>query len=787
MNLKKTISLVISLCVLAAVFSPLSLKAAGKKNSSRFWKNVFLDQVKNFEYNSRDIDYLIYKIHDDLEEFRIKTIEYDTKYHQLKFMMNNVINNPYEYRLIITEMTNLSRTYTALYNQIEALDNTATTYISSLQEMKNDLRYLTNEKFRSPDVLAASNRLLFDIEILKAHLKLEKNNINLSIISMKDLIKNLTSMSDFLKESFAKQLRVYFLIPGPTLWEINWGDLLPYSFNSWINTVPAVLRARFPDEQKEYIYLTVILGAALIIYLIFHYLLIKKINIRTKIPDAYELLLRALAAFFIFVGLVVTSSILIFPETVLFYRLGVIIFAFFAWFFSLGLKVIQCPDTPEDSSLSAFFLIFSCGVLYQIFGMNYILLAIVWPITISATTFFLFLKTIIKHRTLVNKQFLLFLPVAALFFILCIYGYVYLSIFFSMVWFLIVVSFRLGTALSWILKVGVESSKSDYHLLKSIITGIGIPFIWLILIVFLFFWAAMQISSNSYTLLAYLINLNVDIHGLQLQVFNVAVAVFLFFVFKCFIDSFIEYLTHSSYTDQKQRHQILPSLKSITRYTGWVIYLLVIMIIFNVNITSILVVLGGLSVGIGLGLQTLISNFICGLMIIFGKTCRPGDVIELGGILGTVLKTEIRNTTIKTLDNCIITVPNSHLLDTQLHNWTRNNDLVRKDINVGVGYDSDVEMTTKILLEVTDNFEEICKNPKPKVLFEDFGDNALIFTLRIWLHDIDNIFIVPSNIRYAINKRFNENGINIAYPQLDLHVKDNAPEEIFKTKLSKQS
>jgi potassium-dependent mechanosensitive channel len=778
MNVKKTIYFAISLCVFTITISTIT--AADTKNSSNFWKNIFIDHVNNFEYHSRDIDYLIYKIHDDLEEFRVKTKEYDTKYHQLKFIMNNVINNPYEYRLIITEMTNLARTYTALYDQIKTLDSTATTYISSLREMEKDLSYLTKEKFRTPAVLAASTRLLFDVKILTAHLKLEKNKINLSLASMKDLIEKLTGLSIFLKKSFVKQLQIYFLIPGPTIWDINWGDLLPYSFNSWIKTMPTVLRERFPDEKREYMMLAMVLGAALLIYLIFHYLLIKKINIKAKIPGAYELLLRALAAFFIFVGLVVTSSILIFPETVLFYRLAVVIFGFFACFFSMALKIIQCPDSSDDSLLSTLFILFSCGIFYQILGIGYVLLAILWPITISVAGLFLSIKTIVRHKTIINKQFWFFIPVAAFFFILCINGYIYLSIFCSMIWFLTVVSFRLGTALSWILKNGMKNSKAEYHLLKAIVTGIGVPLIWLLIIISLFFWASMQISSNSYILLTYLINLKIGIHGHQLQVFNLTVAIFLFFVFKCFISCFIEYLAKSSYANQTQRQQVLPSLKSITRYTGWIIYIIAVMIIFDVNITSILVVLGGLSVGIGLGLQTLISNFVCGLMIIFGKICRPGDVIELDGVLGTVIKTEIRNTTIKTLDNCIITVPNSHLLDTQLHNWTRNNDLVRKDITVGVGYDSDVDMTTKILMEVAENFEEICKTPKPKVLFHDFGDNALIFCLRIWLHDIDNIFVVPSNVRYAINKRFRRNGINIAYPQLDIHVKDTPVQETKK-------
>ena len=209
------------------------------------------------------------------------------------------------------------------------------------------------------------------------------------------------------------------------------------------------------------------------------------------------------------------------------------------------------------------------------------------------------------------------------------------------------------------------------------------------------------------------------------------------------------------------------------------------MIVLKINVTSILVVLGGLSVGIGFGLQHLVNNFVAGLIIMFGKACRPGDIIELNDLWATVLKTEIRTTTIKTFDNCIITVPNSMIIDKQLHNWTKNNDLIRKDLSVGIGYDSDVELAKKLLIEIAKSFEEVCKTPQPQVLFKDFGDNALTFSLRIWLHEIDDIVYIPSAIRFAILQRFKENNINIAYPQLDLHVKE-IPNNSIETALKGQ-
>ena len=360
---------------------------------------------------------------------------------------------------------------------------------------------------------------------------------------------------------------------------------MPYSIESWLSNVPSTLKEKFPNEQEDYIEVLIIFFIALIIYSIFHYLLIKKINIRTKIPDAYELLLRALAALFLFIGLFATSSVLIFPETVLFYRLGIVIFGFFAWFFSLALKVIQCPNTKQDSTITTLFIIFSCGILFQIFAINYILLLFLWPLVLLFSLLYQ-IHTNIKSKCLSkNTYFWTFFTIALIFIVLSIAGYIYLSIFSCMIWFLLLVIYRLGTAFTWLLKAALDKEQLKKTFLRVIVLGIGVPIIWLILIFIVIIWASIQINSNFYSFAEYFSNLEINYNQFHIKILNIIILIFLFFVFKSTINCFTVFLSYSSYAkqNQQQRHQLLPSIKTLSRYTGWILYLLLIMAILRMD------------------------------------------------------------------------------------------------------------------------------------------------------------------------------------------------------------
>jgi len=192
--------------------------------------------------------------------------------------------------------------------------------------------------------------------------------------------------------------------------------------------------------------------------------------------------------------------------------------------------------------------------------------------------------------------------------------------------------------------------------------------------------------------------------------------------------------------------------------------------IMGFDISSLAIIGGGLSVGLGFGLQELVSNFISGILLLFEQSLRVGDVISVGGKTGTVDKLHMRATVLRTLDNEEIFVPNKDLLTSTVETFTHSDRLVRRAVTVGVSYDSDPLRIRDYLLEICNRHGRILKHPAPQVLFSDFGDSSLNFELLFWLDDPPSTAIVQSDLRFMIWSEFAKYGIEIPFPQRDVHI-----------------
>ncbi len=182
-----------------------------------------------------------------------------------------------------------------------------------------------------------------------------------------------------------------------------------------------------------------------------------------------------------------------------------------------------------------------------------------------------------------------------------------------------------------------------------------------------------------------------------------------------------------------------------------------------------------LGVGIGFGLQEIVANFICGIMILFERPIRVGDIVTVGDKEGTVTKIRIRATTIRDWDGKELLVPNKEFITGRLLNWTLSDSQTRIVINVGIAYGSDVEQALKILHDVVRAHPRTLKEPAPLIVFEDFGDNALELSARCFLESIDQRLTVMTELRTAINRAFQEAGITVAFPQRDVHLDTGGP------------
>ena len=210
-------------------------------------------------------------------------------------------------------------------------------------------------------------------------------------------------------------------------------------------------------------------------------------------------------------------------------------------------------------------------------------------------------------------------------------------------------------------------------------------------------------------------------------------------------------------------------------YVAMALSVVVALSIAGITFTNIAIIAGALSVGIGFGLQNVVNNFVSGLIMLVERPVRTGDWVVVGGTEGYVQRISIRTTTIRTFDRADVIVPNSDLISGQVTNWTLRNLWGRIKVPVGVAYGSNTATVKEILLEIANNNSDVIKgNPEladPFVLFLGFGDSSLNFELRAIIRDVDRRLRVISDINFAIDAAFREQGIEIPFPQRDLNLR----------------
>jgi len=195
----------------------------------------------------------------------------------------------------------------------------------------------------------------------------------------------------------------------------------------------------------------------------------------------------------------------------------------------------------------------------------------------------------------------------------------------------------------------------------------------------------------------------------------------------------------------------------------------------GIDLSGLMVVFGFLSVGIGFGLQNLTSNFISGLILLFERPIKVGDRVTVGDTEGDIEEINMRSTTVRSLNNISIIVPNSEFISSTVINWSHTDLKIRLDIDVGVSYNSDLDLVLRSLQEIAVENAEVLKEPTPEVLFIAFGDSSWNLRLRVWLNDPKRHQRVRSDINCAIVRKFRERGIEIPFPQRDLHIRSPLP------------
>lgn len=210
----------------------------------------------------------------------------------------------------------------------------------------------------------------------------------------------------------------------------------------------------------------------------------------------------------------------------------------------------------------------------------------------------------------------------------------------------------------------------------------------------------------------------------------------------------------------------------ILKYFLWVIIVVIVLDTLGVKISILLASLTALLVGLGLGIQQLFNDLVSGIILLLERNLNIGDVMELAdGTIGKISDIGVRTSKLKTRDDILVVIPNSMFVNGKVINWSHIEQNTRFHVNVGVAYGSDVRLVEKLLMQCAEKTEGISLKPSPFVRFNDFGNSSLDFQIYFWTHDSFYVENVKSNLRFLIDNAFRENGVQIPFPQRDVHIK----------------
>lgn len=258
--------------------------------------------------------------------------------------------------------------------------------------------------------------------------------------------------------------------------------------------------------------------------------------------------------------------------------------------------------------------------------------------------------------------------------------------------------------------------------------------------------------------------------GITVTPSNIILAIMVFITIQIVGRALSTYVARQYHLSAEKDSQV--ALSSIVSYIAFSLALVIALVVAGIDFTGIAIIAGALSVGIGLGLQNIVNNFVSGLILLIEKPIKPGDRILIGETEGYVKKVRIRSTQITTLSKEDVIVPNSDLITHQVTNYMFRDRLWRVTCKVGVAYESDIEKVKSVLLDVASQHPDVLNEPpnEPRVLFREFADSTLNFELWSIVRNVNRKNRIQSELNFAIHTAFAENNITIAFPQRDIHI-----------------
>lgn len=430
-------------------------------------------------------------------------------------------------------------------------------------------------------------------------------------------------------------------------------------------------------------------------------------------------------------------------------------------------------NAPARNHLRLLWVLYAVAVLLQDLNIPPLFLGPAWALVLAFGAIWSKKRSTADKPRLERSIFAASVPFFILLTLASLGGYVHFTLFLTAAWFIFWLAVQLGTGIAALLKIWSQKSAPTLlaNLFKGAAQGVGYPLVWTGALAFLLGWIGY--SLGGYPFLDALLELKIGWGKVSFNFMRVLGVLIGFYFARSgllVLRSLFENII------RKQGHWekgTAESLQTIISYTVWGLFALAALYFLGFNFTSLTVIAGGLSVGIGFGLQSIINNFLSGLILLFGRSIQPGDVVDITGTWGQIKRINIRTTVVQTFDNSTIFVPNAELISGRITNWTHKDVSLRRTIQVGVAHGSDTETVKRLLLEQAAKHPQVFRYPEPFVRFANFGDSALDFILYFW-SDINNGWFAESDLRFQIDQSFRDNGVEIAFSQQDLHIRSAA-------------
>ena len=745
--------------------------AAPEKEAPKDWQVVLSMHQESLVQQAARFKSMEELLPKNVRRFRQDLAAQEKKLDELGLIISLSGGNPWELQAVLNDMARVRRSTKALIGPFQDGRDDLEKIASRLDSLKEEFAKRLEDEPEA-DIAAAIQYYMRYTTGVKKSLVSVRSTLDKELDPARDLLESLSAAEKNLQERIPKAWKTYYFTPAGGFFSLEAWLESAKRMELWAKTNLTMVRSLTLGADAKgatSVFSKVLIGFCLLFVLDF----VAWRRLRTWLSQVPGVRQLRRAGRLVVMGLIfhwVSQGAPLLLHELLNGLAEILLaaaFAVFSWFLVRTSGIVA--EAKVRNPLRSLWGIFALGLVLQIVDIPEPALTGVWLVLLLF--FFRISRRAAGHAPGPLRVPGRMTPVLAVgFMLVTLLGWQHLSVLLLAGWFLILTAIQAGVGLSR-LETDWEARAATAGVpmvTRSLVSGLGFPLIFLSLFFLVLYWFSSELGGPG--MFWTTISFTVAVGDLSVTLGSLALILTGFF------------LTRSALFAVRSLIRDLPKLRpgidlgvrdvldTTSRYVFWGAYALISLFLLGFSFTSLAVIAGGLSVGIGFGLQNIVNNFVAGLILLFGRSIQAGDTIQIDSIWGVVRKVNIRNTMVRTFDNATLFVPNSDLIAGKLINWSHRDPTVRREITVGVAYGSDTGQVRDILLAAAKAHPRVLAHPEPAVQFQNFGESSLDFKLFFWVDNVSVGLSTMSDIRFELDRRFREAGIEIPFPQREVRI-----------------